>query len=256
MRVFGVGCYHFGLKTPIEISAENYIIALKDRLNKINTISDINVEFDEDGPDVTIKIDDDVGSFNDSGRSIPLLQFFRLSFSIYIPERIQRDLTKNIYPRCIGVENFKVTIEHDWYGPFTVVECIDSTDETNPSDAVVIIREFFKKEFHEDSGIIRFECLGPSPFHANFVLKESSEELSTPIETKIIKLRGYDHLEFLYRKSEYDDETAYDDVLEELASEFGLYYRLVAEERVRSNEWELLEENVSSVLEYGGGRYI
>ena len=63
-------------------------------------------------------------------------------------------------------KNFQIKIKDSYHLPIALVEIIDPSETPKPSSAVQIVREFLRSEFKRiNSDFLRFECLGPSPFH-------------------------------------------------------------------------------------------
>ena len=97
-------------------------------------------------------------------------------------------------------ENFQVNIIHSYYMPVSIIECIDPNEDPDPATSVQIVREFIKKAFKtENSEYIRFEFLGPSPFHLHCHLEpnsnfEEDEEEDWHFTTEERLKKGYNEI--------------------------------------------------------------
>jgi hypothetical protein len=119
---------------------------------------------------------------------------------------------------------------------------------------VLVIRKFLEQEF-ADSGEVKFERLGPSPFHADFYLHKgrptSSKRLTRgpSFECKRISQAGFDELHFYYNTSLYKTEAdAAHALLRKISGELGLYYAEVAFETKESDQWSELEKSSSNLF--------
>lgn len=122
-----------------------YTKELKKNLGQISSIKEINI------------------SFNEIGEKI-------IEFELYIPKRIQEELS-SFKKEEIDTEKFGIIIQDSFHGPVTFVEPINSKDLDNPSFAVQVTREFLRREFEKySSSNMEFTCIGPSPFHAEFIV--------------------------------------------------------------------------------------
>jgi len=90
-----------------------------------------------------------------------------------------------------GIERFRVEITYDDEFPVTFISPIGDLEdiENGFSDAVPIVREFMLSKCGKSDGV-RFVCMGPSPFHAEFYLKMSEGEEKIEIKRSL----GYDDI--------------------------------------------------------------
>lgn len=180
MKIFGVGCLNFSFKSGLdgEITVQEYTEEVRKSLEKLSTVRDVEIYFDEDVKNENIDISLS-SHMNDGDHCYPHILFFELSFGLYLPKRIQANIT-NCKPEYLdtNTDNFRVTIKHDWHGPFTIVECIGADSKASPSTAIQIVREYLKKEISTVSDILQLDYVGPSPFHADFYLSQDSTRKS------------------------------------------------------------------------------
>jgi hypothetical protein len=153
-----------------------------------------------------------------------------------------------------GTERFRIVIRYGYHFPVTFVEPLAPSENCSPSDAVIIVREFLKKQIDVvRSEYIRFDVLGPSPFHGDFYLLElpPPEESCDIIGFSFasIPLRGYDSLEFQFDRALYDNiDEAKAELLDELEDEAGLFYRMTNWAVRQMHSWSDLETAFDGLL--------
>ena len=203
MRAVGFGCFWFGIKggrpadSDENFDPKDHLEKTKQALSRIPNITKISVEGDDDigfgsgNPIDLPNIPEDLSFF-------PAYALLSINIEIYIPQRLQNQLKYLPEDAPVETENFSVLINYDYEIPFTIVSY--ETDEVMPdsSDAVVVIRKYLEREFKDD--LVTFCSLGPSPFHADLLLKPSASvgdptfsvhDLSDPG-------RGYERFEVRY----------------------------------------------------------
>jgi hypothetical protein len=87
---------------------------------------------------------------------------------------------------------------------------------------------------------IKFEALGPSPFHADFEFKptEQNNENFWLFDVKIQNSKGYDKISIEYNVELFEDIwEAFLTFQYNINSEFGLYYIFVQDKNVRNRKW-------------------
>ncbi|MGY3928046.1 hypothetical protein [Aeromonas simiae] len=253
MKAFGIGCLHFSFKggEKKEITVKKYIDEVKASLEKLSNISDVEIFFDEDIKDEKIDISEST-HMNDGDPCHPHIPFFELSFSLYLPRRVQSEVIKRdqVY---LDTDNFHVIFKHDWHGPYTVVECVGAGEESSPSTAIQIVREYLKREIDSNSGILKLDFVGPSPFHANFFLsqcEQQASEKSSTFELIHTKVPGYDNIKFEYHKSKFEsEEIAFETLISEFSSEIAFFYQLKIMNSSRSSDWVGIQNNLHNLLE-------
>ena len=99
-----------------------------------------------------------------------------LEFTIDIPERIQNEIWETGWgrPKNIEARKFRISVHYRGELPVAFVSGVDA-NLTNPSDAVVLIRRYLEK-YKPDESAVEFQFLGPSPFHADFYVEESTDD--------------------------------------------------------------------------------
>jgi hypothetical protein len=236
MKAAAFGCFWFGIKGGRPASWEEdfdpkeHLEKTKHALSRIANITEVSVESDE-------KLF--LGSGNpvdlpDVGRDysfFPSYVFVTIRFGIYIPRRLQNELTFVPEDWPVETENFSVLITYDFTMPFTII--FYETKDTFPdsSRAVVVIRKYLEREFKDD--VVTFCSIGPSPFHADLMLtKNESADVSNFVIRDISdSLRGYRQLEVKY-PSKITDEGTLIDALARYIRPFLSSYYACARDRV------------------------
>jgi hypothetical protein len=252
---FGVGCFHFWLlkKAPYTINVSEYINEVRGALQRITTINNIYI------PHIfTSKVDFEYKIADSKPRALskgddyfPRSPFLQMHFDLYIPFRIQKELyTRESKLMKTFTENFRVYMLYDIYSPVTFVEPLNPSEKPNPSQAVMIVRQYLRREVNTPNSEIKFDVLGPSPFHAEYYLTPfedgSKNKDGPPIEMQCLKLKGYDEINFYYDKSFFSNlSEARETLFYILRPELGLFYKLELNNLRSMQEWV----SVQGVLE-------
>lgn len=243
ISTFGVGCFHFGIlvDVPYKFRMARYAQRIEEFLRSIETISEFAVEVDQH-EEYNLKIQP--LSMNE-GDIFPIEGIFAVSFSLRIPYRTQVDIMKMIRgPEYswsdAGTEQFIVRTEYSYHGPVTIIECIevDDPNDCEPSEAVVIVREYLKKKMEEYDSRLRFELIGPSPFHANlFVVEDKSIHKTFTVDHE--PREGYDRVTFGVSPNAFRNRMAF--LFEILRTPLSSFYSLqrIRSERIRA--WKEIE---------------
>ncbi|MBL1271678.1 MAG: hypothetical protein COB25_007255 [Oceanospirillales bacterium] len=255
MKQFGVGCLHFSIGDELKknITVEEYTDEIVNSLEKLTTVSNINLSLNEDNNSVEICIDEKTKMQNGQ-LCFPLLRNFNLTFYLYIPKRVQASsIDESEEFIDTQTEIFKVNFVHSWHGPITFIECIDADPNSSPSSAVRIVREYLIKEFSSLDTYLFLDFMGPSPFHANFSLSDNEEPIEgeNAFTLEHNKLRGYDRLNFKYFNPKIKSEDqALDYLYHSLSDELSFYYYLKVNRSSEIHDWSSIQELVHSLLEF------
>ncbi|MDQ0496790.1 hypothetical protein [Paenibacillus brasilensis] len=245
---FGVGCFHFGLKAGTNTTIGEYFNEIQKTLESISNISEIDIEFYEEDYDLSesIFISSDNRGISDGGSLEPYLEDLKISFDIFIPKRIQEEL-KQIYD-FFETERFRISINYTYYFPVVTVQLLDPlSNNVLPSSAVVLVREFLRKELSKIKSFIDFQVLGPSPFHADFFIKEN-DQIEKPFTISIVETKGYDQV-VISCKDYINVEEGLKKILFETLDEFGFFYELNHSDSVANRKWMVIEENLDTLVE-------
>ena len=173
---FGVGCLQFVPKTrgPYDFSIAKYASDLRQSLESIDSISEIYISDDLKTGDDTVYFLDNMPRFEDGERPIitGFAPFLQIQFKIYIPQRVQKQLIKDILAERVSeVEEFHVYISNQYYCPVATIICICDEIFAEASKSMVIVREFLQKSMAENEKCpLVIDTLGPTPFHSEFHL--------------------------------------------------------------------------------------
>lgn len=234
---FGIGCFNFRYEKPIpyEFNPKEYIEDLTRALERITSLSDLSISYPE-SLTRTFSVNEEIPTMED-GFAFPNLMMGEINFQLYIPKRVQCELIDGTTDT--NTEKFKICLKFCFYGAVTFIECLEAGKECGPSTAVQIVREYLKKEFKNISGPIKFECLGPSPFHMDFFACSSAEKTSEMVVAEV-PLKGYDRIEISHH---VNDGELLDEIYFHISDELDVYYQLIRENMSQQNKWESLENN-------------
>ena len=153
LAAFGVGCFHFGIEVtlPYRFNAEDYTKSIEGFLGNLDTVGSFSVHSSDFGAQTEFELTE-VPPPLIEGHGFPLHALHSVEFSLRIPNRTQEDIIKGIhgpdYPWIgLGTEHFMVKTRYFYHGPVTLVQCLDIDDGQyeDPSDAVVVVREYHSK---------------------------------------------------------------------------------------------------------------
>ena len=107
-RAFGVGCFNFRLKreVPFRVNVGQYADELERALSKLNSLSDLEITYDTSEDDVMLNVEEEIPHLKD-GAVFPFLPFGEVSFTLYIPTRIQQEVAGCINAKT---ERFRVSV--------------------------------------------------------------------------------------------------------------------------------------------------
>lgn len=253
---FGVGCFGFGVKKkpPFQLKGAEYVSQLQSTLERISTASNIVIEAENNFKDISHKVENKIPVMDEGYGFFPSPAMdLKISFEIYIPTRIQKqlhDVTEFTRQPC---EKYRVSIRNTYHFPVTFIEQLENIPKNPPSSGVVVVRKFLEKQLDEiDSKFIRFESLGPSPFHTDFVLfedKENTKDEPRGFRCDLVQQRAYDLAKFYYNPDYYDKlENARDALFYELEDELGVFYKIVHSEVMHMHTWDEINNRVQGVL--------
>lgn len=239
MKVFGIGCIYFGYLNDdvgFDIShPKEYLEDISNRLEKVENISNINVYGGTQFSNLAVVVE----RGNDT--LIPLPQGWRVEFDLYLPFRVQ----ESIYARS-DVEAVHVDILFGYEMPVAICsyEWPDEEGDASPSSSVVVVRKYLQKKLSDLNFVCN--CVGPSPFHANFVLRETEFEDRFGIDDVTDNRLGYASIELVAPK-----ETDLIDAFEKtnLDSIFSVYYSLSNLRSKVLNSQTLIANSARNLLE-------
>ncbi|MGN6622120.1 MAG: hypothetical protein ACTHKR_13805 [Sphingomonas sp.] len=190
MKVFGAGCVYFGYDDEVtgrEFDRERFLVDLRGRLEKVENVS--NIEFSGfSGPAfggiLTLQRDD-------ADALVPILHDgSKFSFDIFIPFRMQRS-----FGSVSDVEMVHVDVVYGYEMPlmFVSYDWPEEEGDAQPAIAVVSIRKYLANKLSTEG--FRCDCVGPSPFHANFSIVEHDLDEFVRLEDVSPNRDGYSLIE-------------------------------------------------------------
>ena len=253
-KSFGIGCFHFGIqkKPPFHYKGSEYIKELKNDLSKIPNLNNLKIKTNETFKSWNKEITETLPNLENDRDCFPLAISFDLNFELFIPFRIQREIVKERKFINTFSENFKVKILHGYDLPVAIIEIKNPTKTPDPSMAVRIVREFLKKELKNNAEYIRFECIGPSPFHLDCSLKtqkSKSEDtwILNPIEKS--RIENYDELIINYNENIIkDSDEALDYLILPIIIEFSFFYMCVQTRNYKMHLWESIQDDLEKLI--------
>lgn len=254
---FGVGCFNFNVNKnpPFKFKGSTYQNDLKKFLDLIPGISNISIDF---GNMENFHVNDSLEKPELQGGLgvFPYIDFGFISFDLLIPFENQKELIKTSFNEREYVftytEKFRVHIEYDYYLPIAYIIPLKPEKTTDTAQAVRIVREFLLDESKKLDDYIKFEVLGPSPFHADFKFKpvEKNKEKFWLFDMEIQKSKGYDEISIEYNILMIDDIwEAFSVFHYYVNSEFGLYYIFIQDKNVINKKWIGITNLVDEITE-------
>lgn len=141
----------------------------------------------------------------------------------------------------IGTEEFSVLMLDTYYGPVTFIECSKAPADCSPADAVRLLRLYLAREFEKTKGPIAFEYIGPSPFHADFLLR-GNPKIEGEFSSQIVPRRGYDQIVFECSSPGLPTDDDLESLYGELEGEVGLFYSIQCRNVTFMKRWSSLVE--------------
>lgn len=255
---FGIGCFHFGLKktAPFRFDGSEYRKEFGKALESIQSIDNISIDIlDEEFERLKMDVTEELPNIGEGPGFFPRLLFTHVGFEVYIPFRIQAQLWKRkLIPPRTFTERFRLAIHYMYHMPVAFVEPINPSQEPDPSDAVIVMREFLKQELGTSkSDYIRFESLGPSPFHADCYIQEAKTQASRQVDwafqAQHLPSRGYGRIVFEYNPAIFGDAgEARDAILEEIADELNFFYYIQQGEVGKIHDWNDIAQRIDQLI--------
>lgn len=252
MKKIGLGCFHFKVKEYISFT--EYTKLLKEDLDKITNISNLQILDIEDGfMSGFLPIEEEnIEKFNfeDSTGFYP--SFFRgkIIFDIFIPKKAQNKIFDEISYQTN--ETFRVEICFNQIFTFSIIEPKSIKDYEDGSLSVALVREFLKSELENNKDSkFELEVLGPSPFHADFELElldnlefnnKHKNTNNSKIFLEIIPTDSYDLVKIIGSKDNFKNENELKHfIVERLSEEFALFYLQTLGENYKAQLWNKVE---------------
>lgn len=255
MRAFGIGNFEFNLTRDIEaLTIFDFVSELKNKLASIHNIESIEIDYDNIDNDRVIVFEAPTGLRSNDGYN-PHIQFLDLWFDLYIPHRVQETFLAELGFQHMAdplIERFRVNIKEHFYSMVTHVEMLGATRESEPSNGVIIVREYLKKYFNSLGSFIKFHAIGPSPFHANFYVTERPKKSDGHIEINLVEKMGYNDVEIFTTS---DEMVPLDFIYYDMHRELDFYYGLINIRNEFMHEWHDISNKLSELMNLDSSRF-
>ncbi len=254
---FGIGCFHFGVRklSRFKFIGSEYVNELKNALNSIPNINEVNISADDTFCQYSKDIRENLPKLDEGNGFFPHPSYSEIAFNIFIPTRIQVELAGGRESRIFS-ENFSVLILYGYSSPIAVVEVLSPSDMPDPSSAVVVVRKFLEREFEKPiSDYISFECIGPSPLHADFFLVSKEEDTNTNSTSPFyaecdLAQAGYDTITFYYNSAAFKNpHDALKAIIHNKRSEIDFFYRIKQIRLKEMLDWKEIEKKVEHLIQ-------
>lgn len=253
---FGVGNFHFSLSDSWvgAVSYGDYMAEVRKTLERLPFVGDIQGLAPIRGKSWVIN--DDIHPpyprIKDGENPVPLVLGGEFSFILHIPGRVLSTLPpfRGMRHSRMLPEKFRVHMRHGYHSSLCFVECLDAREGVEPSDAVVAAREILEQEIPKVDTRVVFDCLGPSPFHADFFLSkaEDADKSAPAITREIVRQPGYDLVLFRYNPHKFAScDEAKEALFRELDHEVSIFYYIVAKRVQLMLKWGDLEELIDEL---------
>jgi len=254
---FGVGSFHFAWEPPKgakdqQPTVEQYVKAVTNALNAIPTIKKVEIDHEE-------YVGDDLGvasplpDWSEGEGFYPGFDYFKLTFEVFMPRRLQDELLHKT-DDAAGTERFRIYQTYGYEAPVTFIRPLAPTGDHAPSTSVRLVRDYLKREFATSRDGISFQCLGPSPLHADFFLRDNAQGLTPdyPFIATVETPAGYDQVEIWYDPNLHRSvEAAFDNLLFELTPQLSDCYAVYAGNARAVNAWDVLSHDLDTLLNRG-----
>lgn len=253
-KYFAIGCFNFGVKKepPFEFSGSEYLKELEKELSSIKNLTGLVIETDDDFSNYKEQITEKTINIQKNKGSFPDALVLDISFNLHIPFKKQAKIRHVKKKRLrTHTEDFSVKISSNYYVPVAIIESLNPKEKTDSSTAVQIVREYLKGEFKKSKyDYIRFESLGPSPFHLDcFLLPKKDEEKDWLFESNEFIQKGYNELTIFYNKNQFQNaDDAMEFLSESIVDEFGFYYAFQQGKVHKMYEWRKIQNKVYKLL--------
>ena len=248
MLNFGVGCLNLGIREDYKnnLSPIEFKEILKKDLGKIKSIN--NLEIKESTSKTYLNKNNKHPNFEEDFIFHPNFFNQEISFTIFIPKRIQDELLVDEIPDAqnIELEIFNVFIINEIDIPvcFVSYKIDDESEYFDASTALLIVKKYLELEFHKLKLDITLEVLDPLPLHIDFVLKENTREYKEKgdfFKHTHLYSTAYDEITIYYNKSIFKNiDLAFSDLKYSLSEEINIYYSINKLKHEIESRWNFI----------------
>lgn len=247
---FGVGCWDFGIQCQPswQLPVNKYVALLTKGLEAVSSLNNLKIATELDG-NTTIsseyakKTNGQLAVFSHG-------IVWNLEFDLYIPFRIQSELGDGHAQSETKTEHFRVHVRHAYHDAVAFVELVGAKVPPAPSFAMIVVREYLKKECQRSAHDLAFDFVGPTPFHADFHVESFAvpNKSGAAFEAKRIDSPGYSDITFSYCASSFPTAlAALRELFDELREELGLFYRMCRDNSENYGRWAQIEHLMARV---------
>jgi hypothetical protein len=248
---FGIGCFHFGLapEAPRTTTWGRHWTHVEAALREVGAL-DINIDYDSDDENLTVLLEDDPPPerLDNGGGVLPPGAYTAISFTLPIPRAFAEE-QEGRHHRGQSQPNYHVTIQYGYEMPVAIVISPDPQDP-RPSNGVIFSREYLRSRL-SDSQLVSFECIGPSPFHAEcrFSERPRMDSDDDSIGCTRTPSPGYEDRTYTFDPAALAEESALAKLLSILAVGLSPYYSLLLANINRTDEWYELDALVQKLID-------
>lgn len=249
---FGIGCWRFGIRRerPFRLSISDYTSLLSSELESITSLTNLEINADEDnlGDFVEEHLEDtDFGPAVFPGQTV-----FRITFELYIPFRVQKEIVGVYFDGQTGTERFRVHHHHVYHETVSFVEPIGSQCASDPSTAVQVVRKYLLMQIAQLSSALVLDFVGPSPFHADFCVEgyDVPSERRNRFEVQLREDSGYAQVTFRCSSQEFPaSEEACEVLFGYLDDELDVFYMVYRSNSENLSRWALIEADAARIFD-------
>ncbi len=261
MQAFGIGSFHFSLdfsKAPVSLTVDEFVREVRRVLESIQSISDLELNYDEDmtPPDSLINLDYFKNDCSPPDAVFPFIILFEVKFTLTLLKTFQNKLLGYAggYDNESSTDLFDVQINYNYQTALVMVKIANSSRRSSGASAIQVVREYLRAEFKMANSFVTFNVLGPSPFHANFYITQDDSLDSNTVN--LVEEIGYDVIEIILGR---EDESAglgqEDRFMIDFRGELDTFYECITVRNWFSFRWFEIKEKISTLEFYQNRRF-
>jgi hypothetical protein len=247
------GCFNFSVRSPSEFTGRDYARDLTNVLESIPSVENLQIAFPESFLKRKWIVEGDVPAIDSPGGPVPR-GAGDISFDLRIPSRLQRELLRleDWQSLRTHTDQFGIHLTWAWAMPVAAIQPYTDDAETHPSVAVVVVREFLKRELARvPEAKLQLETLGPSPAHVDIYLRPSQG--TTGSDTWEFSRTGFSHpaymqFDFNYNPQNLPPAAVAVAFLFKVQHELDLLYRANRDTAYRLDKWNELSALVDELI--------
>ncbi len=229
---FAVGSFFFAPDGPFpyDFTGRDHMNRIRAALEHLANVNEVELEYSPEFDDKQMILTEALPVIGERLDYSPSPTYMTLDFRLDLPMRLQQELSPWRFvgqPVDTKTEHFHVSIRQKFHASVAFITLIDPGRSPSPSTAVAILREFLTKAF-ADTEHLRFDCLGPSPFHADFFIRPSRQaDEERPFTCLRTTREGYDRITYRYNGADFDTiDEARDHIFDAIDNAFDFVYHL------------------------------